>query len=110
MLHCLDVFFRSFRSLVVWVIKLTTIEELGSLVSIATSPRGNLLDQLGVDLAIADSLHHGQMLEIIVCLKQGISSKEFNNYASYAPDIARKTPAELEDNFWSPVMPCRNNG
>jgi hypothetical protein len=48
---------------------------------------------VSINLATADGLHHCQMLEVVVRLEQGVASEEFDQDASYTPDVARETPA-----------------
>lgn len=55
---------------------------------------------------ISNSLHHSQMLQVVVCLKESISSEEFHQNATYAPYIARIAPAKSKYDLWSPVMSC----
>lgn len=63
---------------------------LGRWVRSASCVAMNLLDQVCVDFAVDNGLHHGQMLEIIVCLEQSVTSKEFDKNATYAPYVARE--------------------
>lgn len=44
------------------------------------------------------------MLEIIVRLEEGVSGKELDQDASYAPNIARVRPPEPEDDLGRPVV------
>jgi hypothetical protein len=46
------------------------------------------------------------MLEVIVRLEEGITGEELYQYAAYTPDIARKTPSEVEDDLWCSVVTC----
>jgi len=46
------------------------------------------------------------MLEIIVCLEQGVSSEELDKDTAYAPDITRKAPPEIQDDLGCSVMSC----
>lgn len=45
-----------------------------------------------------------------MCLKESISSEEFDQYASDTPNVARKRPTQSKDNFGGAIMPCRHNG
>jgi hypothetical protein len=68
----------------------------------------NRSHNISINLATADGLHHGKMLEIVVRLKEGIAGEEFDEDASYTPDIARETPAQVKDNLRGSVMTSRN--
>ena len=46
-----------------------------------------------------DSLHHGQVLEIVVCLKSGFAGEELQKNAAHAPQIARVSPTQSEDDL-----------
>ena len=59
----------------------------------------DLLDELGVDLGVANRFRHGEMLKIVVRLKQGVPGEKLDDDAADAPDVARKTPPELEDDL-----------
>jgi len=64
----------------------------------------DLADDLLLDLAVAYCFHHGEMLEIIVRLEESVTSKELDEDASYTPNVARITPAQLQDYFGGAVM------
>lgn len=49
------------------------------------------------------------MFQIIMRLEESISSEKFDNNATYAPDVARKAPAKLQNDFWSTIVSCRYN-
>ena len=49
------------------------------------------------------------MLQVIVRLKEGVASKELDKNTSYTPDVARETPAHVENDLRRTVMSCRNN-
>lgn len=50
--------------------------------------------------------HHCQMLEIIVCLEQGITRQKLDQDAANGPNITRIGPAHAQYNFWSSIVPC----
>lgn len=62
-----------------------------------------------VDPGIDDRFHHGQMLEIIVSLEQGIPGKELDQDTPDAPYIAGVGPTKAQDDLWRPVMPRRHD-
>lgn len=49
------------------------------------------------------------MLQVVVCLKQCVSSEEFDKDTAYAPDITWKRPSQAQDNLWRPIMPGGDN-
>lgn len=59
---------------------------------------------MGVDTCANDGLHHGQVLEVIMSLEEGVAREELDEDAPYAPDVAWVRPAETEYNLWSSVM------
>jgi hypothetical protein len=38
----------------------------------------DLSNNLDINLVVADSLHHSEMLEVIMCLEKSVSSEKFN--------------------------------
>ena len=62
-----------------------------------------------VDSTVTHILHHCQMFEIIVSLEESIPSEELNQDTTYAPDIARKRPAEAQNNLRGTIMPRRDD-
>ena len=42
-------------------------------------------------------------------LEEGIASEELDNDAAYTPDIARKAPTQLQNDFWRTIVSCRDN-
>jgi len=46
------------------------------------------------------------MLQVVVRLKQCVSSEELNEDAPDTPDITRIAPAKVEYDFRCPIMPC----
>jgi hypothetical protein len=64
----------------------------------------DLFNHLCVDLSVADSLHHGQMLEVIVRLEKRIACEKFHDDAANTPNIAGKAPPQLKDDLWCSVM------
>ena len=55
----------------------------------------DLSDKLWLNSPITHGLHHGQMLKVVMCLEERISSKEFDQDTTDAPDVARVAPAEI---------------
>lgn len=53
----------------------------------------DLLDEMGIHLSIHHTLHHGQMLQVIMCLEQRVTCEELDKYTPYAPDITRIRPS-----------------
>ena len=43
-------------------------------------------------------------------LKECISSEKFDENAANTPNIARITPAQIENDLWRPVMSGRHDG
>lgn len=41
-----------------------------------------------------DDLHHGEMLEVVVRLKQGVASVKLDQYAADGEEVTRERPAE----------------
>ena len=66
-------------------------------------------DELRFYLAVADTLHHGEMLQIIVRLKESITSVELDQDASYAPDVTRVAPPKTQDDLRGPVVSSRDH-
>ena len=107
MLHCLHILLGGFRRFIVGIVELIPREEFGRRVAVCTSAAGSdLLHEFRVKLAAANGLHHGEMLEVVVRLKEGVASEELNQNASYAPDVAGKAPAKLQDDLRSTIVPC----
>lgn len=78
---------------------------------VASSPTlHDLSDQLGVDPASDHGFHHRQMFQVVMCLKERITSEELHQDTPDAPDVTWETPAQVQDNLRSPIMPCRNDG
>lgn len=50
------------------------------------------------------------MLEIIVRLEESVAGEELDKDASNTPDVARKTPAKIEDDFRCAIVTSRDNG
>ena len=50
------------------------------------------------------------MLEIVVGLEESITSKELNEDAANAPNIAWVAPAQVKYDLRCSVVPCRNDG
>lgn len=62
-----------------------------------------------VDFAAHNGLHHGQVLEIVVCLKKGVASEEFDKDAADAPNITGEAPSKIENDLGCPIVTCRHN-
>ncbi len=77
---------------------------LGSGVSAVPRHPVHLGYQVGVDAGVDYCLHHGQVLEIIVRLEQGIAGEELNQDASYAPYVAGERPSEPQDDLGGSVV------
>lgn len=78
---------------------------------VASSPAlHDLSDQLGVDPASNHGLHHRKMFQVVMCLKERIAGEELHQDTPDAPDVTWKTPAQIQDNLRSPIVPCRNDG
>ena len=69
----------------------------------------HLPDQLLLDPATAHALHHREMLEIVMRLKESITSVEFDEDAANAPNVAWIAPSQIEYDLRCPVVPCRND-
>jgi hypothetical protein len=81
-----------------------------SRVFVAATARGDLANKGFVNGSVAHGFHHCQMLQVIVRLEQGIAGEELDENASYAPDVARKAPSEVEDDLGSAVVSGRDDG
>jgi hypothetical protein len=108
-LHRFDILPRCASRFGLGIVQLGAVEVLHGAGARSSAGLLNLLDHLGVDLSIAYCLHHGQVLKIVVRLKQGITCKEFHNDAPDAPNIAGKAPSQLENDLRSPIVPGRHN-
>lgn len=80
-----------------------------SRVLVAATARSDLTDKCFINRSIAHSLHHCQMLQVIVRLEQGVASEELDKNTTYAPDVAREAPSKIEYDFWSTVVSSRDN-
>lgn len=65
---------------------------------------------MAVKSATANALHHGQVLQIVMCLEQRISCEELDKDASNTPDITGEGPPESENNLRRPIMASRYDG
>jgi hypothetical protein len=50
------------------------------------------------------------MLKVVMCLEEGVSGEELYQDTPDAPDVTREAPAEVENDFRSPVVTGRHNG
>jgi hypothetical protein len=83
---------------------------LGSLVLAGGAVLEDLADELGVDAGAADALHHGQVLEVVVGLEEGVAGEELDEDAADAPDVAGEAPAEIEDDLGGAVVAGGDDG
>lgn len=139
MLHGLDIFFGSFACFGIGVIEFAPNEVSNMVISISTNQKKNkktktrldmarhaknllsdlivaasairldLSNYLGFNSSIANAFHHGQMLQVIMSLEEGIACEELHQDTTNAPDITWITPPEVEYDFWCPVMSGGNN-
>ena len=70
----------------------------------------DLLDDLPVDLPSTHSLHHGKVLEIVVCLEESVTGEELDQYAANTPDVARIAPSHVEYDFRCSVVSSGYDG
>ena len=81
-----------------------------SLVAVVVPTRAlHLPNQLLLDPTSAHALHHRQMLEIVMRLKESITSIELDKDAANAPNVARIAPSQIKNDLRCPVVPCRND-
>ena len=66
----------------------------------------DLLNEMAIYFFIDYGFHHGQMLQIVVCLEKGVSREEFDKYTSNTPDIAWERPTQTKNNLRSSVVSC----
>ena len=57
-----------------------------------------------------NSLHHGKVFTVVVGLKEGMAEGKFENDTTNAPNVTGMRPAKFQDDFWSAIMPRRDNG
>lgn len=82
---------------------------LRRLVLIITTSLHHLFHKFGIDLAATHTLHHGQMFEVVVSLKERITRIEFHQDAANTPDITGETPSQIQDDLRGPIMPSGDN-
>lgn len=82
---------------------------LGRGVAVASGRLVDGLNEMGIYAMTNNGLHHGQMLQVVVRLEQGVAGKELDEDAPNTPDIARKRPPETENDFGGTVMPRRDD-
>lgn len=70
----------------------------------APSALHDLPDKLAVNLVIDDRLHHSKVLQVVVCLEQGITGVEFDKNTPDTPDVTWETPAQVQDNLRRSIM------
>jgi hypothetical protein len=110
MFHSLDIFSGRFGCVLSRIFQLSAVEEFGGRVGVgAASTCTDLLDKFCIDLATANGFHHGQMLKVIVSLKERVASEELDNDTTYAPNVAGKAPAKLQNDLGGSVMSRRDN-
>lgn len=56
-----------------------------------------------------DLFHHGKMLQVVVCLEEGVACEELHENTPDTPNITRKRPAETEDDFRRTIVAGRND-
>jgi len=61
------------------------------------------------NLAATDALHHGEMLEVVVGLKECIPGEKLDEDTANAPNIARIAPSQIQYDLWCSVMSCGND-
>ena len=62
------------------------------------------LNKVCIHPSVDDSLHHSQMFQVVMCVKQGVSCEELDQDATDTPDIARERPAQAENDLRSTVV------
>jgi hypothetical protein len=97
-----------------WFAVVENISALGALVVPTQYATVEVLALLGATGHLGwngaeDTLHHGQVFQVVVCLEERVSSVQFKDDAANAPDVARLSPTQLENDFRSAVMPRRDN-
>lgn len=45
-----------------------------------------------------------------MCLEQGVTGEELDQDAADAPDVTRKAPAKVEDDFWGAIVSGGDDG
>jgi len=81
---------------------------LGGLVTMVSSTTLlHLPHDLGVEFTPAHGFHHGKMLQIVMCLEQCIPGEELHQDATDTPYIARKTPSQIQYDFWCSIVSRR---
>lgn len=70
----------------------------------------DLLDDPLVKFVPNDSLHHRQMLQVVMGLEECVTREEFHENTANTPDITRKAPSQIENDFGGPIMSRGNNG
>lgn len=82
------------------------IDLLCSLIAIASPPSiHDLPYKFGVDFHATHRLHHGQMFEVVMCLKESVTGEELYQDTADAPYVARVAPSKIEDDFGRSVVP-----
>ena len=61
------------------------------------------------NLSTAHGLHHGEMLQVVVCLEKCVTCKKFDQDATNAPYVAWIAPTQIQYNFRCSVVSCRND-
>ena len=102
LLHRLDISPRVTRGVGVGVIQpLLPVEVLRCRVALLLV---HVRHQVFVDLLSDYGFHHGKMLEIVMCLEQGIAGVELDQNTADAPNVTRKAPTQVENDFWGAVV------
>jgi hypothetical protein len=69
----------------------------------------HLSNHVRVDPALKYRFHQSQMLQVVVCLKQCVTSEKLDQNAADTPDITGEGPAKPKYDLRRPVVACRNH-
>lgn len=78
-------------------------------IGITSTTRLNLPDYFRLNLPITYILHHGQMLQVIMGLKECIAGEEFHQDTANTPDVTGIAPSQVKYNFWCSIMSGRDD-
>jgi hypothetical protein len=67
-------------------------DQLCNWIGVASATWLDLPDYFRFNLPVTDILHHGQMLQVIMGLKECIAGEEFHQDTANTPDITGITP------------------
>lgn len=82
---------------------------LGGWVAPVSNHLVDLGDKMGINARPNDTLHHSQVFQIFMSLKQRVASEEFDENASYAPYVTGVRPSETKDDLGGSIMPSRDH-